>query len=86
MAGEDQGAVDAAPSLDPQVAAEAAQDVAEHPKPKAGWVRNIQTDTFHEVEDKLTVLAAYPGQYEDAKEPGKGSKKIGWKQDDATAE
>lgn len=66
------------PPLDPQLKAEAAEDLAEHPKPKPGWVRNIQTDTFHEVDDKLSVLAAYPGQYEEAKDPGKGSKKIGW--------
>jgi hypothetical protein len=82
MAGKSEGAADtapAAPPVDPEVAAQANADLAEAPKAKAGWLRHIQTDTFHEVEDTLAVHAAYPGQYEDTKAPGeKSSKKIGW--------
>ena len=48
------------------------------PAAKKGWLRNIATDTFHEVDDMAAVMTAYPGQYENAKNPGANSKRIGW--------
>ncbi len=83
MAGAGKGVVTAAPAVDaapvdPQVQAEAQEAVDTADKPKPGWVRHLQSDTLHEVEDVRVVHAAYPGQYESAEKPGNNSKKIGW--------
>lgn len=70
-----------ADSIAPETSAPA-QAVVEEPapkKPKAGWVRHIGTDTYHQVEDIDMVFRAYPEQYEEMDAaPGERSKKIGW--------
>jgi len=82
MAGDDKGAPSGAlvEQDTAQVVVDGAGDEAATSEPvklEKGWLHHLESDTYHEVDDKEGVLAAYPGQYEVSKKPS-DSKKIGW--------
>lgn len=53
------------------------QAAPEAPKLRAGWLKS-QDGRFHEVEDIDSVMAAYPGQYEEVKASEVRKNLVGW--------
>jgi len=79
MAGEAAAGAEAPAEGTAQVVVDGADEdvTSTPPKLEKGWLHHLGTDTYHEVDDKEGVMAAYPGQYEVSKKPS-DTKKIGW--------
>lgn len=79
---------DAAPAAEgttaPEAAAPQGGDEPEFVirKPKPGWVREVESGRFHEVDDVELTLQAYPDRYERAKSGDVVKSKVGWPDED----